>query len=104
MILPVQTESEILREKALIFAEELKNWDPETITMAFREHARNSRFMPSLNELVGCCQTCSQSLEYKRQKESLLPMPDRLPDHVAEYNLQQIAKLKKKLGFKTKRR
>lgn len=100
MILPIQTEDEVLQEKAIIFTEELANWSPETISMAFREHAKISRYMPSLADIVDGCHKSSQSLEYKRMRQSAsLPMPDRIPRHVAENNLRRIAEIKKKLGY-----
>jgi len=101
MSMPIQTDDEVLNEKAIIFAEELSNWSPETVSMAFREHARSSRYMPTLSEILTNCRTASQALEYKRQREHAeLPMPDHLPEEVANNNLQCIKRLRDKIGRK----
>lgn len=98
LLMPIQVEDEVLHEKAILFAEELEGWSPETIKKAFREHAKLSRFVPSLSEIVANCRTASQSIEYTRQRKlAALPMPDHLPDDVVRENLRRIKQIKKKI-------
>jgi hypothetical protein len=98
VLLPIQTDHEFLSEKARIFAEELAAWNPETIRAAFREHAKKSRYMPTLAEILENCRQASQALEYKRQRErAALTMPEQLPEETRQQNLSRIQVLKKKL-------
>ena len=97
MMLPIQVDDEVLNEKAIIFSEDLANWSPRTIKIAFRDHGRVSRFMPTLSEIIEKCRTASQSLEYKRQRTNALPMPDRLTDEQARKNLERIKELKQRV-------
>jgi len=91
VLLPIQTDHEILSEKARIFAEELASWSPETIRAAFREHTKKSRYMPTLAEIHENCRQASQALEYKRQRErAALSMPEELPEETRQQNLSRI--------------
>jgi len=94
-LLSIPIDDEVLKEKAILFTDELKSWSSETITMAIREHCRKSRFFPSLSEIINNCTDASISIAYSRQRErAQLPMPDSLPEEVVINNLKQIERIK----------
>ena len=102
LLMPIQIEDKDFHVNAILFAEELEGWSPETIKTAFREHAKLSRFVPSLSQIIANCRTASQSIEYTRQRKlAELPMPDHLPDEVVRENLRRIKQIKQKIFKRT---
>lgn len=95
-------EDEVLNAKAEVYAEDLVNWDPATIDLAFRNFSLNSRYIPALSEIVAGCRMASKSLEYQRQREiASLPMPDHLPEEQRLENLGEIKRLRDRLAVAT---
>ena len=92
-----KVDAEALVEMAILFAEILSDWSPKTIEMAFTEHLRRSKFMPTPSEILENCRSCSQSLEYHRQKHEAIPMPDCLPEKVRQENIKRIHELKQRV-------
>jgi hypothetical protein len=90
----VPLEDEILIEKSRLFAEELEGWSLETISRAFRQHGRQSRFLPALSEILDQCRE-AQKLIAREQSEvqSLLSAPLVTDDERAR-NIERLKALK----------
>lgn len=94
----IPIEDRVINTKATLFAEELANWSPDTIRMAFREHGRESQYLPSLADIYKRCQACSQAIAYERQRnQAALPMPDHIPDVQVEINKAGVRMLRERL-------
>ena len=103
LMAPNRLELSDLKELAVILYDGLSNWSSETLSLAFKDHSLNNKFMPALADIHERCQSASMALEYKRQRnQAALPMPDHLPKQVAEDNLRRINELRKQLGMKMK--
>ena len=90
LVSPNRANIDDLREMAEIFYEVLREWSPRTIEAAFRDHIKNNKWMPSPADIEDRCRAASQSIEYERQREKALPMPEDLSEKQRQENLRRL--------------
>lgn len=93
LVSPNRADVDDLREMAEIFYEILKEWSGDTIELAFRDHMKSNKWMPSPADIEARCRSVSQSLEYNRDRSKALPIPEELSEKQRKKNLEQLQKI-----------
>ena len=104
MLQSIPIESEVLDQKARIFAEELEGWSLETVKRAFQQHGRESRYVPALSEILDHCREAQRAItREKAETQARLAAPDVSTEERAR-NIERLQAIKDRLNRRMKER